>query len=36
MSDRRRQKRWSAKGASELSPGVERRSGATVRSTELC
>ena len=35
VSDRRRQGRWSARGTSELPPGVERRSGAAVRSTDL-
>jgi len=35
VSDRRRQERWSARGTVELPPGVERRSGAAVRSTDL-
>ncbi len=35
VSDRRRQKRWSARGASELPPHVERKSGAAVRWTDF-
>jgi hypothetical protein len=35
LSDSRRQARWSARGASELPPSVERRSGAAVRSRDL-
>jgi hypothetical protein len=35
VSDRRRQQRWSAPGASELPPRFERSSGAAVRSTDL-
>ncbi len=35
VSDRRRQGRWSAQGAYDLRPGVERRSGAAVRSTDF-
>jgi len=34
VSDRRRQGRWSARGASEQPPGLERTSGAAVRSTD--
>jgi len=35
LSGSRRQERWSAQGASELPPSVERRSGAAVRSSDL-
>jgi len=35
LSDRRRQERWSARGASEFPPSRERRSGAAVRSSGL-
>jgi hypothetical protein len=35
LSDSRRQERWSARGASESPPGLERRSGAAVRSSDL-
>ncbi len=35
LSDSRRQGRWSARGASELPAGFERRSGAAVRSSDL-
>jgi hypothetical protein len=35
LSDSRRQQRWSARGASELTQCVERRSGAAVRSSDL-
>ena len=35
VTDRRRQGRWSAQGAYDLPPGVERRSGAAVRSTDF-
>ena len=35
VRDRRRQGRWSVKAAPELPPGVERKSGAAVRSTDL-
>jgi len=35
VSGRRRQGRWSARGASELPPSVERTSGAAVRSSDL-
>jgi hypothetical protein len=34
VSDRRRQERWRARGALELPPGLERTSGAAVRSTD--
>jgi hypothetical protein len=35
LSDSRRQERWSARGAPELPPGFERRSGAAVRSSDF-
>lgn len=35
LSDSRRQERWSARGAHESPPSVERRSGAAVRSSGL-
>src|SRR5438094_2704113 len=35
MSDRRRRGPWSARGTLELLPGVERKSGAAVRSTDF-
>ena len=35
LSDSRRQGRWSARGASELPPSLERTSGAAVRSSDL-
>jgi hypothetical protein len=35
LSDSRRQERWSAQGTHELPPGVERSSGAAVRSSDF-